>query len=379
MKDGTLIEQDERLQAAIRAFAAGEMVIVKDDDGRENEGDLVMAASLCTAQQMAFIVRHSSGIVCTPMSVGRARALNLAPMVAENDEPHATAFTVSVDFRHGTTTGISAEDRTLTVRNLANANTSATDFVRPGHVFPLVSREGGVLIRSGHTEAATDLCRLAGLPEVGVISELVNDDGTVKRGPQLDAFAAEHGLHVLTVAELIALRQRTEILVREVGTQQLRSGSGTATAHVFEAFGDPTHHLAIVYGIPDKGPLPVRFQIENPIGDVFGADDTLARVVARMAQDRAGVVVYLREGSVGVRRDSGDERHHEARQRRRDWREVGLGAQILRTLGAHRIKLLASRSRRYVGLDGFGLEIAETELLSSYLGTDADSALRRPS
>jgi len=183
-----------RVVDAIRAFEAGEIVVVTDDDGRENEGDLIVAAVHCSPEKMAFIVRHTSGIVCTPMPREEAKRLNLSAMVADNDAPHSTAFTVSVDYKHGTTTGISADDRTLTVRNLANPNAGAVDFVRPGHIFPLVAREGGVLMRSGHTEAAVDLCRLAKLPPVGVICELVNDDGSVKRGPDVAAFAAEHGL-----------------------------------------------------------------------------------------------------------------------------------------------------------------------------------------
>ncbi len=173
----------ERVEAAIAAFAAGEIVVVMDDDDRENEGDLIVAAVHCTPEKMAMIVRHTSGIVCAPMPASEARRLNLTPMVADNDAPHSTAFTVSVDYKHDTTTGISAEERCSTVRGLANPNSGAADFVRPGHIFPLVAREGGVLLRSGHTEAAVDLCRLADLPPVGVISELVNDDGTVMRGP----------------------------------------------------------------------------------------------------------------------------------------------------------------------------------------------------
>ena len=178
----------QKIVDAIRAFEAGEIVVVMDDDDRENEGDLIVAAVHCTPEKMAFMIRHTSGIVCAPMTVQEAKRLNLNPMVADNDAPHATAFTVSVDYKHDTTTGISAEERTSTVRALANPNSGALDFVRPGHIFPLVAKEGGVLMRSGHTEAAVDLCKLAGLAEVGVISELVNDDGTVMRGPQVMAF-----------------------------------------------------------------------------------------------------------------------------------------------------------------------------------------------
>src|SRR5271157_1676681 len=173
----------QRIQAAIAAFARGELIIVADDDDRENEGDLFVAASLCTPEKMAFIIRNTSGIVCAPLGSDDAKRLRLEPMVAANDAPLGTAFTVSVDFRHGLTTGISAEERNNTVRGLANGNIGAADFVRPGHVFPLIAKAGGVLMRSGHTEACIDLCRLAGLPGVGVLAELMNDDGTVMRGP----------------------------------------------------------------------------------------------------------------------------------------------------------------------------------------------------
>src|ERR1700716_3955565 len=203
----SVLDPHLRVEAAVAAFARGEIVVVTDDDDRENEGDLFVAASLCTPEKMAFIIRHPSGIVCAPLSVDEAKRLHLDPMVAANDAPLGTAFTVSVDVRHGLTTGISAEQRTNTVRALANNNMGAADFVRPGHVFPLVAKEGGVLMRSGHTEAAVDLCKLAGLPPVGVICELVNKDGTVMRGPAVAAFAQQHGLKLISIADLIAYRQ----------------------------------------------------------------------------------------------------------------------------------------------------------------------------
>src|ERR1700692_2219408 len=197
----------QRVQAAVAAFARGELIIVADDDDRENEGDLFVAASLCTSEKMAFIIRHTSGIVCAPLAPEEARRLRLDPMVALNDAPLGPAFTVSVDVRHGLTTGSSAEERTNTVRALANGNSGASDFVRPGHVFPLVAKAGGVLMRSGHTEACVDLCRLAGLPPVGVLAELMNDDGTVMRGGGVTEFARGHGLQCLSIADLIAHRQ----------------------------------------------------------------------------------------------------------------------------------------------------------------------------
>src|ERR1700759_4170337 len=198
----------------LAAFKRGEMVVVPDDDDRENEGDLFVAASLCTPEKMAFIIRNTSGIVCAPLSSSEAKRLRLDPMVALNDAPLGTAFTVSVDVRHGLTTGISAEERNNTVRALANGNSGAADFVRPGHVFPLVAKDGGVLMRSGHTEACVDLCRLAQLPPVGVLAELMNDDGTVMHGPDLAAFAERHKLQRINIADLIAYRQARDKLVK---------------------------------------------------------------------------------------------------------------------------------------------------------------------
>src|SRR5262249_33660296 len=195
----TVLDNYQRVEAVLTAFAAGGIVVVTDDDDRENEGDLFVAASQCTPEKMAFIIRHTSGIVCAPLSSAEAKRLHLDPMVAANGAPLGTAFTVSVDVRHGLTTGISAEERTNTVRALANGNAGASDFVRPGHVFPLVAKDGGVLMRSGHTEACIDLCVLAGLRPVGVLAELMNDDGTVMRGPNVASFAAEHGLKQVSI------------------------------------------------------------------------------------------------------------------------------------------------------------------------------------
>lgn len=363
----------ERVEAAIAAFANGEIVVVMDDDDRENEGDLIVAAVHCTPDKMATIIRHTSGIVCAPMPASEARRLNLAPMVAENDAPHSTAFTVSVDFKHDTTTGISAEERCTTVRGLANPNSGAADFVRPGHIFPLVAREGGVLLRSGHTEAAVDLCRLAELPPVGVISELVNDDGTVMRGPQIEAFAAEKNFKTVTVADLIAYRQRRENLVERVEDETVETSTGIARAISYRAQMDPMQHLAIVYGdIGDGKDVLVRLHIESVVKDTFGTTSDLHDYMKRIGQEGRGVIVYLREGSLGVSRDAsprneatpafGDEReeHGTAQSRKEEWLEIGLGAQILRDLGVRTIRLLASRERHYVGVEGFGIEIVET-------------------
>ena len=243
-----MLESHLRVEAAVAAFARGEIIVVTDDDDRENEGDLFVAASLCTPEKMAFIIRNTSGIVCAPLSGDEARRLRLDPMVAANDAPLGTAFTITVDVRHGLTTGISAEERTNTVRALANGNSGAADFVRPGHVFPLVAKDGGVLMRSGHTEACIDLCRLAGLPPVGVLSELMNDDGTVMRGPGVAAFAEKHKLTQISIADLIAYRQAREKLVKRVGEFPVKSEIGTLTGYAYVTPFDAVHHMAVVHG-----------------------------------------------------------------------------------------------------------------------------------
>src|SRR5450755_3269415 len=248
-----------RVEAVVAAFAKGEIVVVSDDDDRENEGDLFVAAALCTPEKMAFIIRNTSGIVCAPLAAEDAKRLNLAPMVAMNDAPLGTAFTVSVDTRHGLTTGISAEQRSNTVRALANGNMGANDFVRPGHVFPLIAKEGGVLMRSGHTEAAVDLCKLAAVPPVAVICELANDDGTVMVGPQIDAFAAKHGLKRISVADLIAYRQSREKLVERVASFPVKTPIGELAGFAYRTPFDSVLHFAFVHGhVGDGRNVPAR-------------------------------------------------------------------------------------------------------------------------
>jgi 3,4-dihydroxy 2-butanone 4-phosphate synthase / GTP cyclohydrolase II len=355
----------QHIAAAIAAFARGEIVIVADDDDRENEGDLFVAASLCTAEKMAFIIRHTSGIVCAPLAPEEARRLHLDPMVAFNNAPLGTAFTVSVDVRHGLTTGISAEERTNTVRALANNNNGSADFVRPGHVFPLIAREGGVLMRSGHTEACIDLCRLAGLPPVGVLAELMNDDGTVMRGPELKKFAEQHRLQHLTIAELIAYRQARDKLIERVGEFPVQSEIGTLAGYAFLTPFDPVYHMAFVHGrIGDGKNVLTRLHRADIIADVFGGAMTIHNTLARFKAEGRGVLVLLRDGTAGVPvvgiPKADETPSGEARSRQ--WREIGLGAQILKDLGVNSIRLLsASRPMTYVGLSGFGIEIVGME------------------
>jgi len=364
------------VEDAVNAIANGEMVIVVDDADRENEGDLVMAASRATAQQVAFIIRHTSGIVCAPVTHDKARRLHLTSMVSDNDAPLQTAFTVSVDYQAGLTTGISAEERTATLRALANDNVGGEDFVRPGHVFPLIAKKGGVLTRSGHTEAAVDLASLAGLPAVGVVAELVNDDGSVKRLPQLLLFAEEHGLKLVSIADIIAYRQRRERLVERVAEFQVETEIGTAKGIAYSTPFDSVQHLALIFGeINDGTTVPVRIHRENIIDDVFanttgGHKNTISKALKRFQTDGRGILLYLREGSSGVPAWAlselpafGDDESESEATRARDWREVGVGAQILCELGVSSITLLATRRRTYIGLAGFGIELIRTELL----------------
>lgn len=353
----------KRINEAVQAFARGEIVVVTDDDDRENEGDLFVAASLCTPEKMGFIIRHTSGIVCAPLSAEDAKRLQLNPMVSHNDAPLGTAFTVTVDVKHGLTTGISAEERTNTVRALANGNSGASDFVRPGHVFPLVARDGGVLMRSGHTEACIDLCRLANLPAVGVLAELMNDDGTVMRGAQVAAFAEQYKLKRLSIADLIAYRQARDKLVERVGEFPVASNIGPMRGYAYVTPFDAQHHIAFVYGDIGAGTnVLTRLHRADIIGDVFGGAKTINAVLQRFKADGQGVIVYLRDGTAGVPVNAipRDETDSEA-ARNRQWREIGLGAQILKDLGISSIRLVTSKKLTYVGLAGFGIDITSTE------------------
>ncbi|MCB2011981.1 MAG: 3,4-dihydroxy-2-butanone-4-phosphate synthase [Geminicoccaceae bacterium] len=363
------------IDEAIEAIRAGELVIVVDDDDRENEGDLVMAAGLATPDKMAFMIRHCCGIVCSPITGDTARRLRLDPMVNANDAPLGTAFTVSVDYRFGLTTGISAEERVSTVRALANGNAGPQDFVRPGHVFPLIARDGGVLVRSGHTEAAVDLTRLADLEPAAIICELVNDDGSVKRLPELVSFAREHDLKIVSIADLIEYRQRREHLIERISEMETRTIAGPAKAVVFQTPFDGIQHMALVFGDIGSGKdVLARIHREQPMNDLFGNDGRRSMEVAmnRLGREGRGVFVLLRDTLASQPGPSGndtedaggdDEDHGSAQKRLRQWREVGIGAQILRDLGIDSIRLLAAHQRHYVGLSGFGIEITETALL----------------
>ncbi|KKB10525.1 3,4-dihydroxy-2-butanone 4-phosphate synthase [Devosia geojensis] len=367
----------DSIESAITAIAAGELVVVVDDTDRENEGDLIMAAGKATPEQIAFMIRHTSGIICVPMPGERAQALDLAPMVANNLDPFRTAFTVTVDYKVGMTTGIAASERAATIRALAGGNAAASDFLRPGHIFPLIAREGGVLARSGHTEAAVDLARLAGLEPAGVLAEVVNDDGTVKRLPELVAFAREHRLRIVSIEDLIAYRLHHETFLKRVAVVPATVAGMQAEAYAYETAFDAVQQVALVIGeVAGQSAVPCRIIREQPLRDLLGRSsgepDPVARAVAEIrARGRSGVILLLRGAEALVAEPDGrrppqpltaegEERHESALKRMAGWREVGLGAQILRDLGVTSIAVMTSSGRQYVGLGGFGIEIAET-------------------
>jgi 3,4-dihydroxy 2-butanone 4-phosphate synthase/GTP cyclohydrolase II len=354
----------DSVEAAVAEVAAGRLVIVTDDENRENEGDLIMAAAQATPQTVGMMIRYGSGIVCVPTVEPQLRRLGLGPMVASNRESRRTDFTVSVDAAEGVTTGISAYDRARTIRILADPGARAEQLVQPGHVFPLRARPGGVLERAGHTEAAVDLAILAGQHPSGVLCELVNDDGTVQRLPELREFRARFGLKMISIAQLIEYRARREQLVELVHTQAFASEYGEFTLHVFRSKIDGRHHLALAKGRLGPEPTLVRVHSENPLGDIFrmkGFDSqrVLAASVERIAREGTGAVVYMEHGSMAddlLRRLSA--RAGEAPPPM-SFRDYGSGAQILAALGLRKIRLLSNSTRRVVGLDGYGLEIVE--------------------
>lgn len=367
----------DKVEDAVAAIAAGELVVVVDDTDRENEGDLIMAASKATPEKIAFMVRHTSGILCVPMPGERAEALALPPMVANNLDPMRTAFTVSVDYRIGMTTGISAEERTNTIRALANDNAVATDFLRPGHIFPLIGRAGGVLTRSGHTEAAIDLSRMAGLEPLGVLAEVVNDDGAVKRLPELVPFAREHGLKIVSIEDMIAYRIRTERFVTRTVERDMSIGGLKATVMAYQTPFDAMQHVVAVFGDVRGGDdVPVRIHREQPVLDLLGRVDGArtwvdSAVAAIKSEGGRGILMFLRNPVVDDIVTSAEpvvdgkdgEHHGSARHRMQRWREIGVGAQILRDIGIRSIVTLATRERSYVGLAGFGIEVSRTVLL----------------
>lgn len=387
------------IDSAIAAIARGEFVIVVDDEDRENEGDLIMAAQHVTPEAMGFMIRHTSGVICLPLEGERCDELQLPLMVSNNTEIQRTAFTVSVDARDGIATGISAADRSTTVATLIDPTSKPDSLARPGHIFPLRYREGGVLKRAGHTEAAVDLARLAGSYPSGVLAEITNDDGTMARLIELEKFAEDHSLLMISIADLIRYRRQREKLVRRVSQARIPTRYGDFTAHVFESILDGVEHIAFVRGdISNEENVLVRVHSECLTGDVFGSlrcdcGVQLDFALEKVAETGSGVVVYLRghEGrgiGLGHKIDA-----YKLQDQGRDTveanvelgfsadsREYGIGSQILVDLGVTTMRLMTNNPAKYGGLDGFGLEIVERVPVSvtpnseniSYLRTKKD-------
>ncbi len=368
----------ESVERALKAFERGEFVVVADDTGRENEGDLIARADRMTPEKMAFLVRHSSGLVCVAMTGKRLDELGLPLMVTENTESHHTAFTVSVDFKHGTSTGISAADRSATIRALVDANVTGEHFARPGHVFPLRAKAGGVLARRGHTEAAVDLARLVGAVPAGVLCEVVNDDGTMVRGKDLREFAAKHSLEFLTIDALAAYRRSQERLVEHVATARIPTRHGVFDAHVYRSSLDGLEHVALVRGeTHGASNILVRVHSECFTGDIFGSKrcdcgPQLDAALERIAEAGRGVVVYLRghEGrGIGLARklhayqlqDSGRDTVEANLDLGLpvDARSYDVGAQILQDLGVTTLRLMSNNPAKFTELEGYDLKIVE--------------------
>jgi 3,4-dihydroxy 2-butanone 4-phosphate synthase/GTP cyclohydrolase II len=366
------------VEEALGELRAGRMIVILDDEDRENEGDLACAAEFVTPEIVNFMATHGRGLICLPMSGERLDELQIPPMVQENNARRGTAFCVSVEARHDVTTGISAADRARTIRVAVDPSTRPDDLARPGHVFPLRAKPGGVLKRAGHTEAVVDLCRLAGLNPAGVVCEIMNADGTMARLSELLPFAAAHDLKLLTIADLIRHRMRTERLVTRVASPQLPTDRGSWTIHAFHTETEDRTHVALVMGDPKPDePTLVRVHSECLTGDVFGSTrcdcgEQLHRSMEMIERESRGVILYLRQEGRGIglanklRAYELQDRHHKdtveaniALGFRADHRDYGVGAQILYDLGIRRLRLMTNNPGKYVALKGYGLEIVE--------------------
>jgi 3,4-dihydroxy 2-butanone 4-phosphate synthase/GTP cyclohydrolase II len=354
----------DSVESAIADVALGRLVIVTDDEDRENEGDLIMSASKATPENVNMMIRYCSGIVCVPTLDSQLRRLGLGPMVQHNREVQRTDFTVSVDAAEGISTGISAHDRTQAIRILGDPLARAEQLVQPGHVFPLRAKPGGVLERAGHTEAAVDLAQLAGHHPSGVLCELVNDDGTVQRLPQLIEFKKRFGLRMISIAQLIEHRAKRDNLVELVCSRPFPSDFGDFTLHVFRSKLDNRHHLALATGTLGPDPTLVRVHSENLLSDVFrmkGMDthQSLTGSLEAIARAGRGVVLYMEHANGGAEMIKRLDAKPGEPPAPMSFRDYGVGAQILVALGLRKIRLLSKSARRVVGLDGYGLEIVE--------------------
>ena len=366
------------IEEAIEDIKAGRMLIVVDDADRENEGDLVMAAELCKPKDVNFITREGRGILCLPITEERSKELNLDLMVQNNTALHGTPFSISIDFKHGTTTGISAHDRAITINRAADKKVNPDDFARPGHVFPLIAKKGGVLKRAGHTEAVVDLVKLAGLNPVGVLCEILAEDGTMARVPKLMEFAKKNNLKIITIADLIKFRMAREHFVKKKVTVDLPTRYGSFKLHLYENTLDPLDNpMALVKGdISGDEPVLVRVHSECLTGDIFGSrrcdcGEQLIAAMIMVENAGRGVVLYMRQEGRGIGLVNKLLAYHlqeqgkdtvEANEElgfKADLRDYGTGAQILKDLGLKKIKLLTNNPKKVIGLKGYDLEIVE--------------------
>jgi 3,4-dihydroxy 2-butanone 4-phosphate synthase/GTP cyclohydrolase II len=352
-------EPFDTIEEVLADIAAGKLVIVTDDENRENEGDLVMAASKATPETVNMMIRHARGLICVPTVEHQLRRLGISQMVPENRESQRTAFAVSVDAAEGISTGISAYDRAKTIAILADPQAKPEELVQPGHIFPLLARPGGVLQRAGHTEAAVDLASLAGLHPSGVICEILNEDGSMARLPELVELKKKFGLHMISIAQLIEFRHRRERLVELIAETPFKSTWGEFQLRVYRSLPDGRQHLAFTLGQPDESPTLVRVQRENLLGDLFhgsafGSGESLASSFEAVAQAGRGVIVHVTQPFGGMQADQDG-----VRLGSMDARDYGIGAQILSHIGLRRIRLITNNPRKVVGLSGYGLEIVE--------------------
>lgn len=382
------------IEDALADLRAGKCVVVVDDEDRENEGDLICAAELCTEDLINFMAAEARGLICVSITEGRARELDLPLMVNDNTALHGTAFTISVDYVHGTTSGISVADRTATIRAMADAATKPSDLARPGHIFPLIAREGGVLRRAGHTEAVTDLMRLAGMQPVGVLCEILLNDGSMARLPELWEGAKRHGLKIISVNDLIAYRRKHEQLVRRVAEARLPSEFGDFSIVVYENTVDGKEHVAIVKGTIDSTvPTLVRVHSECLTGDIFGSrrcdcGPQLQTALEHIEREGSGVVLYMRQEGRGIGLINKIKAYALQEQGldtveanvelgfQPDPRDYGIGAQILYDLGVRQMRLMTNNPQKRVGIQSYGLEVTELVPLEITPNLDNEDYLR---